>query len=67
MYIKKYSYNFNSKKYICKVILGFERIVQEFHWIFLKVAVIYFYFGFSCYDLKKNPLVLQFFLIRNGH
>lgn len=62
MYIKKYSYNFNSKKYICKVILGFERIVQEYNWIFFKVAVIYFYFGFSCYDLKKNPLVLQFCL-----
>lgn len=66
MYIKKNSYNFNSKKYICKVILGFERIVQEYNWIFFKVAVIYFYFGFSCYDLKKTTGFAVLF-IRNGH
>lgn len=60
MYIKKYSYNFNSKKYICKVILGFERIVQEFNWIFFLVCSNLFLFWFFVLWFQKTHWFCSF-------
>lgn len=61
MYIKKYSYNFNLKKYICKVILEFERIVQEFHCIFFLGCSNLFLFWFFVLWFKKTHWFCSFF------